>query len=310
MPDFPASWLPSLPLPLARAVLHPMFRYSMNSRLPWALQRKLLDSGAVLQAVPAGTRVHRMRLAGRPAERVSAGTAAGPGAVLYLHGGGYTIGSPATHRSLAGWLARETGCPIYVPDYRLAPEHPYPAALDDAEAAFLELVSTGLLPREIAVAGDSAGGGLALALALRLRDRHGIVPAALGLIAPWADPNELAERDRDLVINAAWSRSCAAAYLGGADPLDVGYAPLLGDLRGLPTTYIQADSGELLHAQCVRLAAALRTAEVPVHFSVTDGLWHVAQAQASLVRPAGAAARELGRFLGESLQPAQTGSIG
>lgn len=300
----------SLPLPLARAVLHPFFRVAMHDRLPFAVQRALLDTGSGLQVVPAGTRVHPMRLGGRPTERVSAGGASGPGAVLYLHGGGYTIGSMATHRSLAGLLAREVGCPVYVPDYRLAPEHPYPAALDDAEAAFLELVSTGLSPREIAVAGDSAGGGLSLALALRLRDRHGLAPAALGLIAPWADPNELPDRTRDLVVNTAWSRRCAAAYLGDRDPLDAGYAPLLGDLRGLPATYIQVDSGELLHPQGVRLAAALRAAEVPVRLSVTRGLWHVAQLQASMVRPAADAARELAGFLGESLQPAQTGSIG
>lgn len=300
----------SLPLPVARAVLGPMFRFAMHSRLPWEAQRYLLDAGSVLQRLPAGTRVHRMRLGGRPAERVTAGPADGPAAVLYLHGGGYTIGSPATHRSLAAHLAREIGCPVYVPDYRLAPEHPYPAALDDAEAAFLELVSTGLAPQQIAVAGDSAGGGLSLALALRLRDRHGMRPAALGLIAPWADPNELPARERDLVVNKAWSRLCAAAYLGDGDPLDPGYAPLLGSLGGLPGTYVQVDEGELLHSQCVRLAAALRAAEVPMQFSVTRGLWHVSQLQASLVAPAALAARELAGFLGQSLQPAQTGSIG
>ncbi|WP_227980242.1 alpha/beta hydrolase [Nocardia spumae] len=299
-----------MPLPIARAVLHPMFRYAMHSRLPFTLQRALLDAGSVLQLLPSGTRVDRMRLGGRSAERVTAAGATGSGAVLYLHGGGYTIGSPATHRSLAGHLARDIGCPVYVPDYRLAPEHPYPAALDDAEAAFLELVSTGLAPEQIAISGDSAGGGLSLALAQRLRDRHGIRPAGLGLIAPWADPNELPSRARDLVINTPWSRMCAAAYLGDGDPLDSGYAPLLGVLRGLPVIYVQVDAGELLHDQCERLVEALRVAEVPVRFSVTHGLWHVSQLQASLVQPAAAAARELAQFLGESLQPAQIRSIG
>ncbi|MEV5650351.1 alpha/beta hydrolase [Nocardia sp. NPDC052254] len=308
MPDFSKSF--SLPLPVARAILHPMFRFAMHSRLPFTLQRALLDAGSVLQTLPGGTRVDRMRLGGRPAERVTAAGATGSGAVLYLHGGGYTIGSPATHRSLAAHLARDIGCAVHVPDYRLAPEHPCPAALDDAEAAFLELVSTGLAPEHIAVSGDSAGGGLALALAQRLRDRHDIRPAALGLIAPWADPNELPGRARDLVINTPWSRMCAAAYLGDGDPLDSGYAPLLGDLRGLPDIYVQVDAGELLHDQCVRLVDALRAAEVPVRFSVTRGLWHVSQLQASLVEPAAAAARELAEFLGESLQPAQIRSIG
>ncbi|BCK53497.1 alpha/beta hydrolase [Nocardia wallacei] len=311
----------SLPLPVARAMLHPIFRYSMHHRLPWQLQRALLDAGSVLQVLPGGTRVHRTTLGGRPTERVTVTTNettggaapaadARPVAVLYLHGGGYTVGSPATHRSLVAHLARDLRCPVYVPEYRLAPEHPYPAALDDAEAAFLELVASGLRPEDIAVSGDSAGGGLSLALALRLRDEHGIAPAALGLIAPWADPNQLPDRARDLVINKAWSRACAAAYLGDGDGLDPGYAPLFGDLRGLPPTYIQVDAGELLHEQCVRLVAVLERVGVPTRFSVTRGLWHVAQLQASLVGPAAAATRELAGFLGESLRAAQTRSIG
>jgi len=107
-----------------------------------------------------------------------------------------------------------------------------------------------------------------------------------------------------LIINRRWSRACAAAYLGDGDGLDPGYAPLLGDLGGLPPTYVQVDDGELLRAQCGRLVAALREAGVPTQFSVTRGLWHVAQLQASLVAPAAAAVRELAGFLGESLQPA------
>ncbi|MBF6174532.1 alpha/beta hydrolase [Nocardia blacklockiae] len=301
----------TLPLPVARAVLHPIFRYSMHHRLPFRLQRALLDVGAVLQVSPSGTRVERTTLGGRPTERITAGpTADATRAVLYLHGGGYTVGSPATHRSLAAYLARDLGHPVYLPDYRLAPEHPYPAALDDAEAAFLELVSTGLRPEDIAVSGDSAGGGLSLALALRLRDRHGLRPAALGLIAPWSNPNELSERHRDLVINKPWARFCADAYRGDGDGLDPGYAPLLGDLRGLPPTYVQVDKGELLYEQCVRLVAALERVGVPTQFSVTRGLWHVAQLQASLVGPAAAATRELAAFLGESLRAAQMRSIG
>jgi acetyl esterase/lipase len=131
-------------------------------------------------------------------------------------------------------------------------------------------------------------------------------PAALGLIAPWSNPNESAPRVRDLVINRAWSGASAAAYRGDGDGLDPGYAPLLGELSGLPPTYIQVDQGEMLHDQCTRLVAALRAAEVPTRFSVTHGLWHVAQLQASLVTEAHDAMRELADFLRESLQPAQT----
>ncbi|MGW4354800.1 alpha/beta hydrolase [Nocardia sp. NPDC004582] len=300
----------TLPLPVVRAVLNPVFRVMLHHRLPFGVQRALMDWGSVAQRAPRGTHVEHVRLGGRPTERVSVGPVSDSATVLYLHGGGYTVGSPVTHRSLAAYLSRETGCAVQVPDYRLAPEHPFPAALEDAEAAFLELVAAGLRPERIAVAGDSAGGGLSLALAERLRDRHGLTPAALGLIAPWTDPNEVPTRSRDLVINKPWSRACAAAYLGGGDGADTGYAPLLGELRGLPPTYVQADKAELLHDQCTRLVAQLRAAGVPTEFTETEGLWHVAQLQAALAAPAAAVTVELGQFLRQALRPAQTRSIG
>ncbi|MET8424173.1 alpha/beta hydrolase [Nocardia sp. NPDC004860] len=300
----------TLPLPIVRAALNPLFRIVLNHRLPFSVQRALMDWGSVAQRAPRGTHVEHVELGGRPAERVTVGPVSDDATVLYLHGGGYTVCSPATHRSLAAYLARETGCAVQVLDYRLAPEHPFPAALDDAEAAFLDLVAAGYRPERIAVAGDSAGGGLSLALALRLRDRHRLVPAALGLIAPWADPNELPIRNRDLVINKPWSRACAAAYLGAGDRTDTGYAPLLADLSGLPPTYVQADVDELLHAQCTRLVAQLRAAGVPAEFTETRGLWHVAQLQASLVAPAATVTAELGQFLRHALRPAQSRSIG
>ncbi|MFI5777859.1 alpha/beta hydrolase fold domain-containing protein [Nocardia sp. NPDC051570] len=294
----------SLPAPVARIVVHPFFRYAMHHRLPWRAQRAVLDTASRLQPLPRGTRVQSMSLGGRPAERITVGAEIGPGAVLYLHGGGYATGSLASHRSLAAHLARELRRPVFPLDYRLAPEHPYPAALDDAEAAVLALISTGLRAEDIAISGDSAGGGLALALALRLRDRHGIRPAALGLIAPWSDPNDFDSAYRDLVTSRPWARACAAAYLGDGDGDDPGYAPLRGELAGLPPVYVQVDAGERLYGQCVRLVAALRAAEVPTRFSVTRGLWHVAQAQAGLVPAAAAAVRELAEFLEESLRTA------
>lgn len=301
----------NLPLPVARAVLNPIFRVTLNKRLPFRMQRRLLDIGSRAQLMPEGSILHRLQLAGRPAERISFADTSGHGAVLYLHGGGYAVGSTTTHRSLAARLARDTGCAVYVLDYRLAPEHPFPAALEDAEAAFLELMaSAGYHAGQIAVSGDSAGGGLSLALAQRLIARHGCTPAALGLIAPWSDPNQIPDRHRDLVISKPWSRACAAAYLGEGDPADPGYAPLTGELRGLPPTYVQVDVSELLHTQCVDLVAALRAAGVHVEFTESKGLWHVAQLQAALAAPAAAALGELAGFLREALQPADLRELG
>ncbi|MFD5174519.1 alpha/beta hydrolase [Nocardia sp. NPDC058379] len=306
----------TIPLPIARAVLDPIFRVTLNARLPVAVQRTLLDVASVLQPMPDGSVVQHLQLGGRPAERVIAETAIpgsltravpperAAGAILYLHGGGYVVGSLATHRSLVARLARDSSCAVYSLDYRLAPEHPLPAGLDDAEAAFLDLVeNVGYRPDQICLAGDSAGGGLALALAQRLRERHQMTPAALGLIAPWVDPTQVPSRSRDLVINRAWSQACAAYYLGDGAATDAGYAPLTGNLIGLPPTYVQADVSELLHDQCCQLVSALRGAGVHVRFTETRGLWHVAQLQAALVTEAALALSELAEFLREAIQP-------
>ncbi|RJO80024.1 alpha/beta hydrolase [Nocardia panacis] len=296
----------ALPLPVARAVLGPLYRVALDSRLPWRVQRLLLDLSSRGQLLPGGVDIRPITLGGRPAERSATGSTEPDAAVLYLHGGGYAVGSPATHRSLTARLARDTGYAVYSLDYRLAPEHPFPAALDDAEAAFLALVAQGYAPERIAVCGDSAGGGLSLAVAQRLAARHGHTPAALGLIAPWTDPNEIPARERDLVVNKPWSRACAAAYLG-ENPSDIeGYAPLRGEMVGLPSTYVQVDVSELLHKQCVELVETLRAAAVPVRFTESRGLWHVSQLQAALVPEAAAALAELSEFLRDALRPVGT----
>ncbi|GAA4477487.1 alpha/beta hydrolase [Rhodococcus olei] len=295
--------MPYLPRPLVAANLGLFYRLALHRSLPAPVARRILDAGAVVQRLPRDTVVRRTTLAGRPAERVTVGATERRTAVLYLHGGGYTLGSPTTHRSVAAHLARETGAAVYVLDYRLAPEHPYPAAFEDAVAAFLQIVTEhGFTPDRVAVAGDSAGGGLALATARRLIDRHGVRPAALGLIAPWVDPGARdAPFPRDLVVNTGWSYRAAAAYLGGGDRTDPGFAPLLGDLSGLPPTIVHVGTGEVLHPQVVELVGRLRGAGVTVTFTEYPTLWHVAHLQASLVRDADDAVRELGGFLRDAL---------
>lgn len=291
--------MPQLPLPVVRAALRPAYRLALNARLPYSAQRRLLELVAPIQTLPEGTVVRQVTLAGRPAERVTVGATERPTAVLYLHGGAYTVGSPATHRSLAAHLAAASGSAVYVLDYRLAPEHPYPAALDDAVGAYLELVTEhGVTPGTAPIAGDSAGGGLAVATARRLIDRHGVRPAALGLIAPLADPGSRDfPFDPDTVLNAAWISASARAYLGGHDAADPGYAPLRGDLNGLPPTLIHVGTGEMLYPQVTEFARKLRDAGVEVTVTEQRDLWHVAHLQAALVGQAADAVAQLGGFL-------------
>jgi len=290
--------MPTLPLPVVRAMLRPYYRLTFHHRMPWATQRALLNAAARCQPLPAGTTVHRLTLGDRRGERISVGPTTGPGAVLYLHGGGYTVGSIATHRSLAAHLAREIRRPVYLLDYRLAPEPPYPAALEDAVSAFDALAGFTDHPAEsIALAGDSAGGGIALAAAQWLTAHRPHPPAALALISPWTDPNLRSERDRDLVVNRRWGFACAAAYLGNGDSSDPRYAPLSGSMAGLPPTYVFTSTHELLYSQCLQVAVSLRRAGVRMRYVESPTLWHAAQAQAGLVTAAAESLRDIGEFL-------------
>lgn len=224
-----------------------------------------------------------------------------PGVMLYLHGGAFCVGSPATHRALTARLALTTGMPVFAPDYRLAPEHRHPAALDDALAAFrgLHAEEAG---RPIVLAGDSAGGGLALSTALALRDSGSPLPAALVLLSPWVD---LAMRDApateppgEAMLSVAWAAACAAHYLDDLALAETAtVSPLFADLRGLPPTLIQAGTDELLHDQALQLEAALQAAGVEARCEITAHRWHVFQTHGGALRSADEAIERIARFV-------------
>jgi len=287
-----------LPRPLVRGVSGLLYRTALNVRTPLRLQRSILERFARLSVVPAGTHVEPINLGGRPCERVTVGASERPRAVLYLHGGGYTVGSPRTHRSLAAFLANASGAVVFCLDYRLAPEHPFPAALDDAVAALHAIVDEhGFAPSRIAIAGDSAGGGLAVAAARRLTDR-GLRPAALGLLSPWTDPSsDDVARRRDFVIDSAWGRKNAADYRGTADAHDAGYAPMHGRLDGLPPMLIHCALTEILRPQILQFAGLSSNAGVDVQVVEHERLWHSGHALAGTLREATDAVHDLGVFL-------------
>ncbi|WP_068271491.1 alpha/beta hydrolase [Aldersonia kunmingensis] len=294
----------NVPLPVAKAMARGVLGNILTTRFSWARQRSLIAGMVKIIPLPPGTEVEQLTLGGRPADRVTNGTPTAGIAVLYLHGGGYTTASPASHRSLASLIARDTGAPVYVLDYRLAPEDPFPAGVDDSIAAFVDLVENhGFTPDRIAVAGDSAGGGLTLAASRRLIDDRGMRPAALGLLSPWVDPEAVLPGSRDTLLNVPWLRACAAAYRGSASTTDPGYAPLHGDLSGLPDTLIQIGTTELFHPQALRLAAKIQDAGGDVTLQEFPVLWHVAQLQAVQIKEAAEAVSQFTDFLRERLQP-------
>jgi acetyl esterase/lipase len=220
--------------------------------------------------------------------------------ILYLHGGGYVSGSLLTHRALMGHLSRHADCRVLALDYRLAPEHPYPAALEDAWAAYWWLLGQGYAANRIVVAGDSAGGGLALALLLALRDAHVPLPAAAICFSPWVDlamtGASLHKNGATDYINEEILQATAQMYLGDHDPRDPLASPLYGDLHGLPPLLIQVGSAELLYDDGRRLAQRARRAGVEVEFDAVPGMVHVWQFMYWIEPKARQAVQRAGRF--------------
>lgn len=270
-------------------------RPGLGGPLPVRWQRRWLDAVAGLLPLPAGTVLRTTSLGGRPALRVSVGASERPRALLHLHGGAYTVGSPRSHRGLAALLAAASSSVVYLPDYRLAPEHPYPAALQDAVLAAEELAGR---YERFAISGDSAGGGLAVATARRLADAGTGSAAALALISPWVDPGAPpTDRRRDLVVREKWGRASATHYLGSGDLTDAGFAPGRGRLDGLPPTIVQIGSKEVLYRQVTEFAANLKAAGVEVQLTELPRLWHVGHVAAGLLVESREAVTELGEFL-------------
>ena len=200
--------------------------------------------------------------------------------VLFCHGGGYVFGSPRTHRSMSYPLAVAAAADVFSLDYRLAPEYPCPAQIEDAVAAFDMLVSEGRDPSSIWIAGDSAGGGLALSTAIALRDRGDTQAAGVVAYSPWTDMTcsgaSLSENvESDVMFQVSSIFAGAERYLGGLKPDDPRASPLFADLAGLPPTLIFASNAEVLRDDGIRFAERARAAGVDVELIVEEGLAHV-----------------------------------
>ena len=258
--------------------------------------------------LPPGVTVKSVSAGGVPAEWQLPARDSRDRVLVYLHGGGYVIGSPASHRALTGRLARQLPARVLSVDYRLAPEHPFPAALEDALCAYRWLLDGGVPARSIAVGGDSAGGGLTLALAISLRAAGLPLPAALFLLSPWTDLTFSGESHRtrrgvDPIFRGGGDGLLARIYAGSHDPAAPLLSPLFADLHGLPPTMIQVGDAEILLSDSTGLQQALTAAGVPAEIQVWDGMWHVFQVTAPWVPEASQAIRDLVAFLNRTLPP-------
>jgi acetyl esterase/lipase len=292
-------WVAAVLRVLLRATLLPTFRPGR----PIPAQRRRLALITRLTLPARGSHFKPGTCGGVRGEFVQTrGLATPAGTVLYLHGGAYCVGSPATHRSITSHLARRTSTRVFAADYRLAPEHPFPAAVEDAVDAYRALVRDGVSPQRIAIIGDSAGGGLALAAALRLRELGEPLPAALVLFSPWVDlgyPDRGVVPDGEVMLTPAWTADCARLYLAGRDSSDPLASPIHGDLRGLPPTLVQVGHDELLLSDARRMRSALAAAGVPVELQEYPRRWHVFQANAGVLADADRALESVARFLRE-----------
>jgi acetyl esterase/lipase len=220
--------------------------------------------------------------------------------LIHFHGGGYVGGTPRSSASMVLPIAHAAGVPALSVDYRLAPEHPYPAAVDDTVAVFREVLKSRPASR-IGVFGESAGGGLTAATLLALRDAGHPLPAAAAIVSPMADlagASDTRESLREFDPLLTWEKSlaaAAAAYVGDRDPRDPGISPVYADLHGLPPLLIHSGAREVLLGDALRLARAARRAGVDVTLDVWDGLWHVFHSIPSLPEAREACA-EIGEF--------------
>jgi acetyl esterase/lipase len=236
------------------------------------------------------------------AEWVTAPGADAGRAILYLHGGGYVIGSINTHRSLASRISRAAKARVLVIDYRLAPEHPFPAAVDDSVAAYRWMLSSGLKPARIGVAGDSAGGGLAVATLVAIKDAKLPLPAAAACLSPWIDLEGLGDSMKtkasvDPMVQKDGLVQMAQAYLAGANPRSPLAAPLYADLSGLPPMLIQVGTAETLLDDSTRLAERARKAGVKVALEPWENMVHVFQVFAPMLDEGQQAIDKIGDFI-------------
>jgi acetyl esterase/lipase len=273
-------------------------------------QRRLLRELTAAQPLPAGVTVTAAELGGVPTARITIDGTEPRHVILYFHGGVYALGDAFSAAALAAQIAQRTRAAAISVDYRLAPEHPYPAAVDDALTAYEALLQDGTPPSRIAFAGESAGGGLAVATLVNARD-HGLpLPAAALVMSPYADLTLTGttmdtKRDADPLLSRENLQARIPDYTAGHDAALPLISPVYADLSGLPPLIIQAGTHEVLLDDAIRLARQAATADVAVTLDITPGVPHVFQAYSPILDEAATALDRAGQLLSAHLTSAE-----
>jgi monoterpene epsilon-lactone hydrolase len=291
------SWITRL---IVKYYVAPKFRRAGNSVPAW---KKLMDSFVKFQRIPKGSTINPVLINELPAEWVRVQSSHQECAILYLHGGAFVMGSPKTHRELAARLSAETGTGLLVLDYRLSPEHPFPAAIEDTISAYDWLLEQGYAPERVVIGGDSAGGSLTIQTLLALRENGKQLPVAGFCMSPpldWVrfDGESYQTRARvDPWITEEMCRFTGGLYVGENDPATPLLNPLDMDLMGLPPLCIHTGDDEVLLSDSVRLVKHAQAAGVEVEFKIWTGMWHVFQTNAALVPEARQSIAEISKFV-------------
>ncbi len=271
-----------------------------------AEMRAGMEAFTTAAPLPEGVDFDPVDAGGVPAEWTRAAGTSDDRVVLYFHGGGYVMGSVATHRGLTAGISRAAGARVLSVDYRLAPEHPYPAAVEDGVAAYRFLREQGVAPGQLALAGDSAGGGLTIATLLALREAGEPLPACGVCISPWVDLTQGGESmetkaDEDPLVGREVLQQMADAYVADGDPRAPTASPCFADLAGLPPLLIQVGTAETLLDDARSLADRAKTSGVDVVLEEWDQMIHVWHAFALLLPEAKQAIDRIGEYLKEKL---------
>jgi acetyl esterase/lipase len=277
-------------------------RPALSPKIPLKLQRFCSDAASAIVRGPRGYKTQKQSISQVPTLHILPKSTKNGLGILYLHGGGYVVGSSKSHSKLAAQIGHSAQAQVWLPEYRLAPEHPSPAALEDVISVYKALLAQGQDSKKLVIAGDSAGGGLSLSTAIAIRDSGLPLPAALVLLSPWVDlslsgKTMKTHTAQDAMLSEDWLSWCAKNYCGQKPATDPSCSPLYADLTGLPPVLIHVGTEEVLLDDAKRLAEQTGKYGIPMSFKVYDQVGHVFQFHAGILKESDDSIEHIGQFI-------------
>jgi len=277
-------------------------RPALSPKTPLKLQRFCSDAASAIVRGPRGYKTQKQSIAQVPTLHILPKSTKNGLGILYLHGGGYVVGSSKSHSKLAAQIGHVAQAQVWLPEYRLAPEHANPAAIEDVIAVYKALLAQGQNPKNLVIAGDSAGGGLSLSTAIAIRDSGLPLPAALVLLSPWVDlslsgKTMKTHATQDAMLSEDWLSWCAKNYCGQKPATDPSCSPLYADLTDLPPVLIHVGTEEVLLDDAKRLAEQTGKYGIPMSFKVYDQVGHVFQFHAGILKESDDSIEHIGQFI-------------